>query len=350
MSGLPEDPRGRELVLMIERAKYERWLSNEIADILRRASDDLVSTILSPTFRTLSRDEQARKLQLFRELDRQMNAGYATVKTTALREMEGYAELEAEVARAQIRSMLTGASERLQVGTGAILTSRAVAAVATLPIEGLSISDWFEAQAAGMSRETRRVIQNGLLQGKTLPEIVRGIVPPRSSVEPAVYRRARSDGMSIVRTTVNAVQNYGAMQGYEGAGDDVSDRYALIAVRDARTTAICRALDGKEFRYSDPHRRIPPFHVGCRTSTRPIVNGVPDASTFTFGSYGEWLRGQAKGVQDTILGPTRAEWWRTNKMSLADAVDGDNRVLTLRQLRERLNLTAPRRSPAEFAL
>lgn len=240
MTEFPEDPRGRELILMIERAKYERWLSNEVAEILHRAFDEVIDTILSPAFRTLSQFEQARKLQLFRELDHQLRNHYIGASNTVVAEMRGYAQLEGEVAAAQIRSMLTSAtSERVAAGVGAMLSRQAVISIATLPIEGLNIGEWFEAQAAGMSRETRRLIQNGLLQGKSIPEMVKSIMPPRSSTEPALYRRARIEAMSITRTTVNTVQNHAALESYRAAGNDVSDSFRIVAVRDARTTPIC---------------------------------------------------------------------------------------------------------------
>ena len=352
MTEFPTDPRGRELILMIERAKYERWLSNEVADILRRAFDEVIDTILSPAFRTLSQFEQARKLQLFRELDHQLRTHYIGARNTVIAEMRGYAQLEGEVAAAQIRSMLTSAtSERVAAGVGAMLTRQAVISIATLPIEGLNIGEWFEAQAAGMSRETRRLIQNGLLQGKSIPEMVKSIMPARASTEPALYRRARIEAMSITRTTVNAVQNHAALESYRAAGNDVSDSFRIVAVRDARTTPICRKLDGLVQRNDNPKAMRPPFHFRCRSGVVPIVRAefLPRAeqmAPLTFGSYADWLRGQSQGQQDAILGPTRASWWRDGRMSLADAVDDDNRVLTLAQLRKRLPIDDTPRVPA----
>lgn len=356
MTEFPEDPRGRELILMLERAKYDRWLANEIADILARAFNEVVNTILSPGFRTLSQFEQARKFQLFRELDRQIKLGYQGVTTTVLREMQGYATIESDVARAQIKSMLTGASGQIQAQIGAMLTRHTVSSIAALPVQGLNIGDWFEAQAAGMSRETRRIIQNGLLQGKSIPEMVRAIVPPRTSTEPALYRRARNDAMVITRTTVNAVQNHAAQTSYEAAGEDVSDSYRLLVVKDARTSAICRALADRVFRYDDPKKMIPPFHVSCRTTQVPLVRDAflslkeQKATPHTFASYADWLREQSASQQDSILGPQRATWWRDGKMTLADAVDDDQRVLTLEQLRKRLPIAEHHREPASVGL
>jgi hypothetical protein len=61
---------------------------------------------------------------------------------------------------------------------------------------------------------------------------------------------------------------------------------------------------------------------------------------FTFGSYGEWLRSQGNGIQDSILGATRADLWRRGRMTLADAVDADGRTLSLEELAKRLGLSS----------
>jgi hypothetical protein len=141
---------------------------------------------------------------------------------------------------------------------------------------------------------------------------------------------------------VTAVQNHAAQTSYENLPDSITNSYRYVAIRDARTSAICRALDGNVYRYDDPKRRLPPQHINCRSGTQAVIldaNGkeiplskIPN----TFASYAEWLKQQTKTQQDSILGPTRAQWWRTGKMSLADAVDADNRILTLDQLRKRL--------------
>jgi SPP1 gp7 family putative phage head morphogenesis protein len=156
--------------------------------------------------------------------------------------------------------------------------------------------------------------------------------------------------MSVTRTTVNAVQNFAAVESYRAIGEDVSDSYRFIAVRDARTSAICRALDGQGVRNDDDTASARRCTSGCRTSVVPIVNDAflskreQKTQPLTFGSYGSWLREQTSSQQDSILGATRADLWRNGRMTLADAVDSDNRVLTLEQLRQRLGIAA-RASP-----
>jgi SPP1 gp7 family putative phage head morphogenesis protein len=117
----------------------------------------------------------------------------------------------------------------------------------------------------------------------------------------------------------------------------------LEAVLDSRTTAICRALSGRVFRYDDPRRKVPPQHIGCRSTVRSLLKGIEEPmddqrTPRTLKNYETWLRGQPIPSQNDILGPSRASLWRSGSMSLADAIDADNRVLTLKQLRARLGL------------
>jgi hypothetical protein len=78
----------------------------------------------------------------------------------------------------------------------------------------------------------------------------------------------------------------------------------------------------------------------------PIIRGAEQtiasqtSGPMSFASYGDWLKDQPITTQNEILGVTRAGYWRDGKLSLADAIDQDTRVLTLAQLRETLGLGA----------
>jgi hypothetical protein len=206
------------------------------------------------------------------------------------------------------------------------------------------------AQAENMSRETRRVIQNGLVTGKTLPDMVREIIPPRGSVAPAVLRRARNDAMSVTRTTVNAVQNFAAVESYRAIGER---RERQLPLRRSSRRANHRDLPrtGRQgARNDDDSAPRPPMHINCRSSVVPIVNDAFLSKTeqktqpLTFGSYGSWLETQSDVAAGFDSGRQRADLWRNGRMTLADAVDSDNRVLSLEQLRARLGIAAPARA------
>lgn len=344
----PSDPRGRELVLLIERAKYERYVAGQVDALLDREWNRVADILLSGKYRTLTAFQRQRTLELFRELEKRLGAGYRDVTELVLREMRGYAQLEAEVARVQAVFTLGTAAGTVSLSLGVTLPQTYLAAIAKLPIQGLRIGEWFEAQAQTMSRETRRIIQQGLVEGKGPAEISRRILADARAQGPVLSRRATQEATSITRTVVNAVQNDAAMASYERLPDSVSDSYRLLIVRDNRTSPICLglALAGRiVYRYDDPARKVPPLHIGCRTGVQAIVKGgdlsVGEQRTapMSFRSYGDWLTAQTATTQNDLLGATRAGLWRSGTMSLSDAVDADGRLLTLKELRARLGLT-----------
>lgn len=340
-----DDPRGVQLRLLLERAKYERFVLSQTSDLVDREFERIIDLITSPKFRDLTQFQKQRALQLFRELERQIKAGYGDITKYHLAEMKGYAQLESEIAQAQVSSILGNAANPVRVSLGAVLPRHTLQSIAALPIQGLKIGEWFDAQASTMSLETRRIIQQGLVEGKGPLDIARKIMASDKAQGPVLVRRARNEARIVARTTVTAVQSHAAQESYRALPDSVSNSYRYVAIRDSRTSAICRALDGKVYRYDDPKKRVPPQHLNCRSGTIGIVldgSGKPIESPtapHSFASYADWLRTQNATTQNEILGPTRADYWRTGRMTLADAVDSDNRVLTLAQLHEKLGLT-----------
>jgi SPP1 gp7 family putative phage head morphogenesis protein len=333
------DPRGWELRLLIERLKFERWLSSEIDDLLERNFNRVVDEIVSSRYRTLTQFQQQRLSQLFQTLGKRLAEAYAEAAKLQLEQMRGYAVLESDVVREAIR-VLHETPGTFNVSIGAGLSKAYIASIAKLPIQGLNIGEWFDAQARTMALETRRIIQQGLVDGIGPYAIASKIVNTKPD-EPALVKRARNDARVISRTAVNAVQNDAQMATLSALPDRISDSYVYEAVLDSRTTAICRALSGRVFRYDDPRRKVPPQHVGCRSTVRALLKGIKEPmadqkTPRTLKNYDTYLRTRSVTEQNDILGPSRASLWRSGTMKLEDAISADNRVLTLKQLRERI--------------
>lgn len=333
------DARGRELRLLVERAKHERHVLGLVDALLDREFNRVVDLILSPKFRTLTPNQRQRALQLFREIERRLGVGYRDVVTLVTREMQGLAVLEADIARVQATSILGAAGGELTISLGPSLPKAYLSTIARLPIQGLSIGEWFDGQARKMSLETRRIIQQGLVEGKGPAEIARRIVADQRTPGAVLSRRAKNEARIIARTTVNAVQNDAALASYARLPASVSDSYRWLSVKDARTSVVCAALADRVFRYDDPKRRIPPAHPNCRSSIQPLLRGgdltlaEQKDAPMTMQSYSAWLKGQTATTQNEILGVGRADLWRRGRMQLADAIDADARVLTLKELR-----------------
>jgi len=105
------DPRGVQLQLLIERLKYERHVGNAVDALLDREFSRLLDLLLSAKYRDLTAAQRQRAAQLFAEVGKRLGAGYRDVSTLVLKEMQGYAQLEAEVTRAQAVGTLGTAAE-----------------------------------------------------------------------------------------------------------------------------------------------------------------------------------------------------------------------------------------------
>lgn len=332
MSPLPQDPVGRALVQMIARDRYERWLSSEITALLEAGFKEIVATMITD-YGDMTQFQIARRARLFAMINRQLAVSYGQADTFMQAQMRTFVGIEARATTEQLRSVV--AESPTMDLTISNLTRAEVKAIAEFPIAGLGIGEWFEKQASDMNAATRGQIQLGLLNGEGPTEIARRLVPPDDK-SPAVLRRARANAETLVRTTTTTVQTQAAYETMASIGPELVPRYRYVAVRDGRTTPICRALDGQEFRFDDPRAKRPPQHVNCRSTIVAIPDyenlGIPAPNTikggFTMGSYSGWLRTQPTATQDAILGQTGAKLFREERATLAELVTDDGRRMT----------------------
>lgn len=244
------------------------------------------------------------------------------------------------------------------------LTAAQGAAI-TLP-NGEVVNKAFRGIAESQAEQFSQVVRNGLLTGETTPDVAKRLVGRLEFGQAGSVRQIALAGgqatkaanhqvISLVRTSINQVANEASQQVYE-ANQDITQKYRYVATLDTRTSAICRALDGREFEYGKGPK--PPQHFGCRSTTVPVINyqelGFDAPPSVTKGqrasmdgpvpantSYGQWLQGQPRAVQDEVLGKAKADYF--NKLAdqhgardaIAKLVRDDGSELTLDQLRSR---------------
>jgi SPP1 gp7 family putative phage head morphogenesis protein len=236
-------------------------------------------------------------------------------------------------------------------------------ATITLP-NGQVVSKAFRGIATSQAEQFSQVVRNGLLTGETTPSIAKRLIGSLQFGEEAktVGQIAAAGGqltqvadnqiITLVRTSINQVANAASQQVYEG-NQDITKKYRYIATLDTRTSAICRALDGKEFEYGKGP--MPPQHFNCRSTTVPVIDykalDIPpppegkrasmDGQVPGNQSYGEWLAKQPRTTQADALGPGKVAYFNrlANKYGPTDAmaklVRDDGSELTLAQLRSR---------------
>ena len=141
----------------------------------------------------------------------------------------------------------------------------------TLP-NGEVVSKAFRGIAVDQSERFSQVVRNGLLTGETTPSIAKRLIGQLQFGESAKTARqlvaaggeltavADNQIMALVRTSINQVANAASQQVYE-ANQDITKKYRYIATLDTKTSARCRALDGREFEYGKGP--LPPQHFNC---------------------------------------------------------------------------------------
>jgi SPP1 gp7 family putative phage head morphogenesis protein len=236
-------------------------------------------------------------------------------------------------------------------------------ATITLP-NGQVVSKAFRGIATSQAEQFSQVVRNGLLTGETTPSIAKRLIGSLQFGEEAktVGQIAAAGGqltqvadnqiIALVRTSINQVANAASQQVYEG-NQDITKKYRYIATLDTRTSAICRALDGKEFEYGKGP--MPPQHFNCRSTTVPVIDykalDIPpppegkrasmDGPVPGNETYGQWLAKQPRTTQADALGPGKVAYFNrlANKYGPTDAmaklVRDDGSELTLAQLRSR---------------
>ena len=315
-------------------------------------------------------------------------------------ELQGLAELQSEFVEEQLRKVLPAGGRSL-VNTVEISPQFAQAVVTTDPtqINVVALSDDLVAAVQGAPQTFSltaaqgttitlpngqvivkafrgiaenqadlfaQVVRNGLLTGETTDSIARRIKGRLRFGQPGSIRQiavaggqvttvANNQVMALVRTSINQVSNAASQQVYE-ANQDVTKKYRYVATLDTRTSAICRALDGREFEYGKGP--MPPQHFNCRSTTVAVVDykglgltppkpgrrASMDGPVPANESYGEWLYDKdsktGRARQAAVLG-SKAPYFRKlsekygPKEAIAKFVRDDGSELTLEQLRRR---------------
>jgi SPP1 gp7 family putative phage head morphogenesis protein len=250
-----------------------------------------------------------------------------------------------------------------QAGTGTFSLTAAKGATITLP-NGEVISKAFRGIAVDQAERFSQVVRQGLLTGEPTPAIAKRLIGSlqfgeegktvRQLVAAGGQATAVADNqvVALVRTSINQVANTASQQVYE-ANSDITSKYRYVATLDTRTSAICRALDGKEFPYGKGP--TPPQHFNCRSTTVPVIDyeGLgftppPEGTRASAGgqvpadtTYGEWLAKQPLAVKAKALGAGKVAYF--DKLSekygpsaaITKLVRDDGSELTLDQLRAR---------------
>ena len=191
------------------------------------------------------------------------------------------------------------------------------------PFDGKLLKEWIGEQSLATTNAVKRAVRLGVVNGLPVSKIVDAVTS--DPVNP--FNASRRNIEIMVRTAAAHVTANADMIGFQEAG---VEKYQLSAILDTRTTVTCAALNGKVFRVSDPKRKVPPFHPGCRTTMIAMFDEeepVPD-------SFDDFLKSLDEEDQVKVLGATRHRMWKKG-MPLDGFIDQDStHVIPLSELKD----------------
>lgn len=284
------------------------------------------------------------------------------------------------------RRMIQG-SMPFSIDLASVDTSQLRAIVTTQPFAGNTLSQWYASLASRDSANLISAIQLGLSEGQDLNGIVRRIAGTRArGYSDGVLALTRRNAETVARTAINGVSN-AAREALWEANSDIVSALRWTSVLDGRTSPICMGRDGKMAPVTPdgtipkdadpllPSGARPPAHPACRSVMVASIDGVEaigsrptvtDTRTrqkreVDFRAmakkqkrpiqdirrewaeknvgfaparvdYDQWLLGQAPAFQDSVLGVTRGQLFRSGKLRLDQFVDSSNKRFTLSEL------------------
>jgi len=374
--------------------------SNSVARRVINAYNDIILDAVNQ-LRAIDDLDESFKAARLRSIIAQLKESLATwagdsTELTAL-ELQGLAELQSEFVEEQLKKVLPRGSRNIvrsveispQFAQSVVVTdptqinvvalsddlfaavqgapqtfslTAAEGATITLP-NGQVVQKAFRGIAEDQAELFGQVVRQGLLTGETTDEIANRLKGRLRYGQPGSVKEIAKKGgqattvannqvVALVRTSINQVANAASQQVYE-ANQDITKKYRYVATLDSRTSAICRALDGREFEYGKGPK--PPQHFNCRSTTVAVIDykglgfdppplgkrsaqgGMVPADQ----SYGQWLAKQSKATKAEALGKSKVAYFDKlsskygPKDAIAKLVRDDGSELSLDDLRRR---------------
>jgi SPP1 gp7 family putative phage head morphogenesis protein len=200
----------------------------------------------------------------------------------------------------------------------AVSSAQVVAAAKSRPMQGRLLKDWLKDLEPAHRKRIAAQLAISFAEGESLTTAI-------GRMRDASLKNGR--GLeALIRTANTHVASAASASVYE-ANADIVERYEWRSILDSRTTRVCMGRDGNT--YIVGKGPMPPAHIGCRSTTSPVLKDFPPPERET---YQEWLARQPESIQNDILGPNLASLFRSGGVSVKDFVDDKGKVLTLAQL------------------
>lgn len=345
------DPVERLLRALIRAQRQGNTINAEVLAELRAAFDQIAAEIARrdlPNLRGLVQRKAAR--ETVDDVGKIVRASIEDVRKLLRSRLAAVGAEQAQDTVEILRGATRGGTG-FRLNTGGVGVNLMKSILDNDPFQGETLAGWAASVGDDIVRKVRREINAGLEQGETIDQMVRRVrgrrVAGGSGYYGGVWATTTRNAEAVVRTAVNFSTNRANLAALQ-ANADILTGLRYVATLDSRTTEVCMAHDGREWRADDPDISVPPLHFQCRSTLVPVIDwkgvGLPDPPdgdrASMFGpvpgdwTYEDWLRRQSAELQDDILGPGRAKLFRDGKISLVDLVRQDRSLVPLAELED----------------
>jgi SPP1 gp7 family putative phage head morphogenesis protein len=317
---------------------------------LEQAEADLVAKILSrpPGDGSFTAVRLERILESIRE---QSKETYRALYRMTVEDVDELAAFESSTAVETIDNAYP-----IEMETTKVPPAQISAAAKAQPFNGRFLRDWYRDFGDSTRKQLNAAVRLSFIEGETVTQAASRI-REISGVE-------RRHAETIARTALNHTSSV-AMRETTKANAEIMSHEEWVSTLDGRTSAICRARDGKK--YPIDKGPYPPAHPNCRSvrvpvtktwdqlglndlddddllSERPFVadtrslKDIPKSQRdLVVGqtkakSYNEWLRTQPREFVNDVLGKSKAKLYLDGNLSLDKFVDRNGTELTLTEI------------------
>lgn len=360
--------------------RYSGSLREQINDILNKTEKDIQEEILKRMSGSRSGPTPAnikRMKALLKVIRAIRTEAWTEIDGVWAREMQELAKSEPKFIDGVLKTVSPAVLDTV-LPSPELLRS----IVTQRPFEGKVLAAWAKEMREVDIKRIEDQIKIGMVQGESSQQIARRVLgSSKLKGMDGATQLTRKGAESITRTAINAISNQ-AKREYYKENADIFDKELYSATLDARTTPVCRSLDGKIFPIGKGP--IPPLHFNCRSvrialitpeaigkrpareftkkqllreyaeerGFKPVTSrdklpkgfksdfdefararmraltGQVDAKT----TYQQWLSSQGAAFQDDILGKARGKLFRKGNLTLEKFVNQKGDQIPLREL------------------
>ena len=349
----------------IDLLRVDAALRKKIVSMMNGLREDVIKKIAKVNpgkAATLSR-KNATLRQLIQSTDPSVTKAYKAIASTVDGELKDLTKLEQQVMAKSINRVAN-----VELLSPRVNKNVMEALVGKTLVEGKIVSKWWQAETAAFKDVFARQMREGVLNGETVDDLVRRVRGTRAGrFKDGIMALSTNRAKTLVRSSVLAVANQARMTTFQ-QNSDVIKGVQWLSTLDARTSNVCKALDGQSWTLGGERmkgtsiqwRGPPPAHFNCRSTLVPItrswaelnrnpriqkkLDGIPPRSrkdtraamdgrpAKATEDYEAWLRKQDVEMQKDVLGPARHKLWKDGKISFTDLIDQQHRPRTVAEL------------------